>query len=133
MPAPENNLNAEKWTEDRVIALMSILCEKSTKTRQYTLFGAVEPDISLDQYEYLCVKYVNNPVVSQSLKSLKATIERNITEDALSGKVKETMSIFLLKCKFGLQDKQVIELDNKGSVNVNFNFPQPDIADQPDM
>jgi len=42
----------------------------------------------------------------------------------LNGKIKETASIFLLKAKYGYIDKQVNEVEHKGSININLNFPE---------
>jgi hypothetical protein len=116
------NKNAEKWTEENVIALMNKLHERAEQNHCYTLYDAVEPDITIFQYEHFCERFANNETVTQSLKRLKEQIKRNIISDAMQGKVKETMSIFVLKCNHDMQDKQQVEIEHKGSISVNFNL-----------
>jgi hypothetical protein len=120
------NKNAEKWTEENVITLMTELFERAKQNHCYTLFDAVEPDLTIFQYEHFCQRFANNETVTQSLKRLKEQVKRNIISDAMQGKVKETMSIFVLKCNHDMQDKQQIEVEHKGSISVNFNLQDQD-------
>lgn len=132
MPAPIDNKNAEKWTEANVIELMTELNKKAIQNRCYTLFTALEGKLSIDQYDYFVNKFASNDVVFRALKDLKETIKRNIIEDAMKGKVKETMSIFVLKCNHDMQDKQQVEIEHKGSISVNFNLQDQDNTDLTD-
>jgi hypothetical protein len=121
MPAPLNNTNAEKWTEEIVNELLDSLL---IYAQDCNFLGKVlcDNDISRQTWDYLQNKYEKNPVVMDKVRKVEQITETNLLNDALAGKVKETMSIFLLKCKYGYIDKQQIEVEHKGSISVNFNL-----------
>jgi len=119
----KDNKNAEKWTEENVISLFSELCDKAHKEECYLLIHVIETRITLSQYEYLIDKYKANKTVSELKKNILSICESNLTKAMLSGKIKETASIFLLKSKYGYIDKQVTEIEHKGSININLQLP----------
>ena len=119
----KGNKNAEKWPEQDVIALFTELCDKAHKEECYLLIHVLDTRITIDQYEYLKKKYKDNQTVSQLIKNVLSICEANLTKAMLSGKIKETASIFLLKAKYGYIDKQVIETEHKGSIQINLTMP----------
>jgi len=125
----KGNKNAEKWPESDVIALFTELCEKAKQDECYLLIHVLDTRITIDQYEYLKVKFKDNKTVSQLIKNVLSICEANLTKAMLSGKVKETASIFLLKSKYGYIDKQVTEIEHKGSININLQLPDTEPPD----
>jgi len=119
----KGNKNAEKWTEDNVIALLSDICDKSAKSDCYLQEIAYRGIMTKGQWDYIGDKYKDNKTVSGTIKSIKANCQINLTQAMLHGQVKETASIFLLKAIYGLVDKQVIETEHKGSININLQLP----------
>ena len=118
------NKNAEKWTEEQAINLYSDLCDKARANNNYLLINVLSGVITIDQHEYIKAKFKDSKTVSQLIKELTDICESNLTEAMLNGKVKETASIFLLKAKYGYIDKQQIEHEHKGSININLQFPE---------
>jgi len=117
------NKNAEIWDEQTTINLFSAIYDKAREGRCYLLIHAINDFITIDQYEYLRIKYKDNKTISQLIKNILQTCELNITQKMMEGEVKETASIFLLKAKYGYVDKQQIEIEHKGSININFSMP----------
>ena len=115
------NTNAEKWTEEIVNELLDSLL---IYAQGCNFLGKVlcDNDISRQTWDYLQDKYKDNQTVLDKVRKVEQITETNLLNDALAGKVKETMSIFLLKCKYGYIDKQQIEVEHKGSISVNFNL-----------
>ena len=130
-----DNKNAEKWTEGAVTAMLQKFVEKAEKGDKYLIINIITPDIDIDQYDYLKKKYADNPTVFRLFKKIEIQAEANLTRAALAGEVKETMSIFLLKAKYGYVDKQQVEIEHKGTINVHFDLQRDndeldnDIAD----
>ena len=119
----KGNKNAEKWQESDVIALFTELCEYAKVNECYLLIHALDTKITLSQYEYLRVKFKDNATVSELIKNILEICESNLTKAMLTGKIKETASIFLLKAKYGYIDKQVTEIEHKGSIHINLTMP----------
>lgn len=128
MAAPYGNANAEKWTPEIVVPLMEQINQEAIDNGHCLLIHAFNDRLTWDQYEYLLDKFKDNPVVFRVIKKLEKICEANLTSKMLKGEVKETASIFLLKCKYGYQDKQVIEHDVKGTININLQFD--DVTDE---
>jgi hypothetical protein len=119
----KGNKNAEKWPEQDVITLFSELCDKAHKEECYLLIHVLETRVTLSQYEYLKDKFKANKTVSELIKNILSICEANLTRAMLTGKIKETASIFLLKSKYGYIDKQVTEIEHKGSIQINLTMP----------
>jgi len=119
------NTNAEKWTEEIVNELLDSLL---IYAQSCNFLGKVlcDNDISRQTWDYLQNKYEKNSTVMDKVRKVEQITETNLLNDALAGKVKETMSIFLLKCKYGYVDKQQIEVEHKGNISVNFNLQDQD-------
>lgn len=121
-----DNKNAEKWTEQVVIQTFTEILNQAKTKPAYLLLHAIIDYITYDQWEYLIDKFKDNQTVFRLHKEILQTCENNITDGMINGTIKETASIFLLKCKYGYQDKQVVEVEHKGSIAVNFQFPEQD-------
>jgi len=119
----KGNKNAEKWPEQDVITLFSELCDKAHKEECCLLIHVLETRVTLSQYEYLKDKFKANKTVSELIKNILSICEANLTRAMLTGKIKETASIFLLKSKYGYIDKQVTEIEHKGSIQINLTMP----------
>ena len=119
----KDNKNAEKWTEDNVITLLSDVYARSEADDCYLQELAYRNILTKGQWDYIGDKYKDNKTVSGTIKSIKANCQINLTQAMLHGQVKETASIFLLKAIYGLVDKQVIETEHKGSININLQLP----------
>lgn len=120
------NKNAVKYSDSEVINTLLDICNKAKNENCYFIGQAIRDKLSKGQFDYLTSKYQGTETVSGTLKELYSICETNLVTAMLEGRVKETASIFLLKCKYGWIDKQQIEIEHKGSVNVNFNFPEDD-------
>lgn len=118
------NTNAEKWDRNNTIQLLDTLINRAITKPCYLLINALCEIVTIDQYEYLKTKWKEDEIISQLFKRLVTICESNITEGMLTGKVKETASIFLLKSKYGYIDKQTTEIEFKGTVNINLALPQ---------
>ena len=119
----KDNKNAEKWTEDNVIAILSDVCTKSEQPDCYLQELAYRGTITKSNWDYLQVKFKDSKTVLGILKSIKDNCRINLTQAMLHGQVKETASIFLLKAIYGLVDKQVTEIEHKGSIHINLTMP----------
>lgn len=119
----KGNKNAEKWTEESVIQLFTEILERA-KTGDCYLISHAIGDITIDQYDYLKTKFKDSETISRLIKRIEQTTENNLTTQMIQGKIKETASIFLLKSKYGYIDKQIIETEHKGSININLQFPE---------
>lgn len=129
MPAPEGNTNAEKWTDENVTSLLSDILREVEENETYYLGIALKAKgLSRQKWDYFQNKYKDSPVVMDTIKKIENATETNLITAALQGKVKETMAIFILKAKYGCIDKQVTEVEHKGSININLTMPD-EIAD----
>jgi hypothetical protein len=118
------NKNAEKYTESDVTTLLVDISNKARKENCYFILQAIKHNISKAQFDYFTVKYKDNKTVFGIIKAIQSICECNLVEAMLTGKVKETASIFLLKAKYGYIDKQVIETEQKGSINITLQMPE---------
>jgi hypothetical protein len=119
----KDNKNAEKWTEDKVIVTLSEVYAKSESEDCYLMEKAYKGLLTVSNWDYLQLKYKDNATVLGIIKSIKDNCKTNLTQAMLQGKVKETASIFLLKAIYGLVDKQVTEIEHKGSIHINLTMP----------
>lgn len=117
------NKNAVKYSDSVVINTLLDICNKAKNENCYFIGQAIRDKLSKGQFDYLTAKYQGTETVSGALKELYSICETNLVQAMLEGRVKETASIFLLKCKYGWIDKQQIEIGHKGSVSVNFSLP----------
>ena len=119
----KGNKNAEKWTEENVIAILSDVYAKSEADDCYLMEKAYKGLLTVSNWDYLQLKYKDNATVLGIIKGIKDNCKLNLTQAMLQGKVKETASIFLLKAIYGLVDKQVTEIEHKGSIQINLTMP----------
>ena len=117
------NDNAVKYTEDKVIALLTAVYEKSKQPDCYYILSAMDGILTWAQWDYFNASFADNKTVFGIIKSIAQNCEQHLLRDMLAGNIKETASIFLLKCKYGYQDKQVVEVEHKGNIAINFQFP----------
>jgi hypothetical protein len=119
------NKNAEKWTEENVSSLLSALLQ-NIEENELPYIGSALKIIGLHKitWTYFQTKFKDNETVLYLIKRIEETTETNLVEAALSGKVKETMAIFVLKSKYKWIDKQVIETEQKGSIRINLQMPE---------
>ncbi len=117
------NQNAVKYSDTFVINLLLDISNKSESDKCYFVLQAIKGKITKAQWDYFIEKYKNEPTVFGIIKDIQSTCECNLVEAMLTGKVKETASIFLLKAKYGYIDKQVIETEQKGTIHINLQFP----------
>jgi hypothetical protein len=121
----KDNKHAEKWTFEAVNELLNSMLDTAKNEKHYFIGSLlVHYDIATSTWDYLKDKFTGQErsVVLELIKKIESVTESNLMDGALTGKTKETASIFLLKCKYGYQDKQVIEHDHKGTIAINLNF-----------
>jgi len=119
-----NNKNAEKYSIKTVINYLSEIYKKVPEENCLFILQAIKGIITKAQWDYFVEKYKDDSTVFGIIKDIQSSCECNLVEAMLKGKVKETASIFLLKAKYGYIDKQVIETEKKGSININIQFPE---------
>lgn len=125
----KDNKNAEKWTEDNVTSLLSDILQDIEENETYYIGIALKSKgLSRQKWDYLQTKYKDNATILDTIKKIENATETNLITAALQGRVKETMAIFILKAKYGCIDKQVTEVEHKGSININLTMPD-EIAD----
>lgn len=118
------NKNAEKYTEADVTELLAKVLARSEAEDCYFILNAIKGVLTKSQWDYFAEKYKDDKTILGTIKTIQANCEQNLVNGMLTGKVKETGSIFLLKAKYGYIDKQQIEHEHKGSININLNFPE---------
>ena len=119
------NKNAEKWTEKNVTSLLSKLLLKVEEDNVPDIGSALKIfGLQKTNWNYFQAKFKDNETVISLIKRIEDTTETNLVEASLSGKVKETMAIFVLKSKYKWIDKQVIETEQKGSINITLQMPE---------
>lgn len=120
------NRNAVKYSDPEVINLLLDICDKAKSENCYFILQAIRDKVSRAQWDYFIEKYQDNQTVFGIIKNIQSVCECNLVEAMLSGKVKETASIFLLKAKYGYIDRQTIEIEHKGAINISFRLPEED-------
>jgi len=118
------NKNAEKYKPEEVTELLSKVLARSEETDCYFILNAIKGILTKSQWDWFNEKYKEDKSIIGTIKTIQANCEQNLVNGMLNGKVKETASIFLLKAKYGYIDKQVNEVEHKGSININLNFPE---------
>jgi len=118
------NKNAEKYKPEEVTELLSKVLARSEETDCYFILNAIKGTLTKSQWDWFNEKYKEDKSIIGTIKTIQANCEQNLVNGMLNGKVKETASIFLLKAKYGYIDKQVNEVEHKGSININLNFPE---------
>ena len=119
------NRNAEKWTEVKVTSLLSEILQNIENNDLPYIGSALKMSgLHKETWNYFQAKFSDNQTVLCLIKRIEEATETNLVEAALSGKVKETMAIFVLKSKYKWIDKQVIETEQKGSININLQMPE---------
>lgn len=73
----------------------------------YTMSGLAE---SLDIDRRTLINYSNNALFFSLIKKAKQKVERQLEENALTGKANATFTIFNLKNNYGWQDKTEMEI-----------------------
>ena len=123
MAAEIGNQYAQKYSEDSIAELLAPVLTRSMESDCYFILDAIKGHITKDQWDYFTDNYSDNSNVFRITKTIKANTEQNLVAAMLAGKVKETASIFLLKCKYGYVDKQQVDHNVNGSININLQFP----------
>lgn len=104
------NRNAVKYSDTEVIDLLLDICDKTKNENCYFILQAIRNKVSRAQWDYFIEKYQENQTVFGIIKNIQSICECNLVEAMLSGKVKETARIFLLKAKYGYIDRQTVEV-----------------------
>ena len=120
------NRNAVKYSDTDVINLLLDICDKARSENCYFILQAIRDKISKAQWDYFLEKYRDNQTVFGMIKNIQAVCECNLVEAMLTGKVKETASIFLLKAKYGYVDRQTVDIEHKGAIVINLQLPEED-------
>ncbi len=118
------NKNAEKYSKSTVNDYLSDVYSKVVAENCLFILQAIKGIITKSQWDYFAEKHKDNKTVFGKIKDIQGLCECNLVEAMLTGKVKETASIFLLKAKYGYVDKHVIETEQKGSITINLQFPE---------
>jgi len=118
------NKNAEKYKPEEVAELLGKVLTRSEEPDCYFILNAIKGTLTKSQWDYFADKYKDDKTILGTIKTIQANCEQNLVNGMLNGKIKETASIFLLKAKYGYIDKQVNEVEHKGSININLNFPE---------
>lgn len=104
---PFGNKNAEKWTEETVLAVLYECLEDCLSNDIYSLSTIISNrDLYPQWWSEMTEKFINNTTVSEAIKKVENAIESNIIANTMTGEAKSAaMAIFLLKNKFGYVDK----------------------------
>ncbi len=122
----EGNTNAEKTSYDKVISILTdIYNYVDTHDDCYLLIHALTgTDIwTIDQYEHYIDRFREDDAVRQLSKKIKQRCESRISQDMIKGKIKDVPAIFLLKAKYGYIDRQQVDHNVQGAINVNVTMP----------
>lgn len=103
------NTNALKYKteEDLQKGIDKYFQECDKKERPYTMSGLAE---SLDIDRRTLINYGNNDLFCSLIKKAKQKVERQLEENALTGKGNATFTIFNLKNNYGWQDRTEVEV-----------------------
>ena len=117
MAAPKGNKNAEKWTEKTVLKILDAMYGEAIGGGIYHINALIEAhNLYPEIWSVWTNKFKDNKIVFQAIKKVEGILEKTIVTDAIKGETNATMSIFLLKNKYGYKDKQ--EVENTGNMSV---------------
>lgn len=111
MAAPKGNKNAEVWNEKTVLAAVDRMYQHlQEKPNIYHINALLRSEkLTSQKWSEWTKKFAGNKIVLESLKKVEDALEERIVTDAIKGETNPTMSIFLLKNKYGFKDKQEID------------------------
>lgn len=103
------NTNALKYKTEKDLqkGIDKYFQECDKKERPYTMSGLAE---SLDIDRRTLINYGNNDLFFSLIKKAKQKVERQLEENALTGKGNATFTIFNLKNNYGWQDRTEVEV-----------------------
>lgn len=117
MPAPEGNKNAEKWTEETTLEMLSRIEKEAQKSDCLWLGSAL---VKVGLYKQIWSewerKFQDNDVVSESIKRIEQIFEDRIVTRGLKGESNPTMTIFTLKNNYDWKDKTEQDVNVKGKI-----------------
>jgi len=115
------NKEAEKWTQENVLEKLQEIDQLSKEDKNVVfLYEALElVDLYPDVWQYWKEKFKEDIDVFRAIKKIEQMLENRICKKGLTGEHNATMSIFLLKAKYGYSDKQEINLNvTKGADSI---------------
>ena len=103
------NTNALKYKTEKDLqkGIDKYFQECDKKEKPYTMSGLAE---SLDIDRRTLINYGNNDLFCSLIKKAKQKVERQLEENALTGKGNPTFTIFNLKNNYGWQDRTEVEV-----------------------
>jgi len=115
------NKYAEKWTEETVLNKLEEI-KKIIHNDDVNYIGTalVKVDLYRDVWSDWKHKFVDNELVSRTIKAIEHYFESKIYEKALSGQVNATVAIFGLKNNYNWKDKQETEITGKDGAPLGF-------------
>jgi hypothetical protein len=102
MPAPKNNTNARKWTEERVYQYLSEIRKVAADPKELFL-GQVLEKLGLYR-DILCYwqkKFANNEDLMYEMELVKDNFEVNLVTASLKGQIAAPFAIMCLKANYG--------------------------------
>ena len=112
MAAPENNINAQKWTYDKALDLFEKSLELS-KTPDFDFLGEIAKELNtyIDVYDYLIEKF---PDLKDYKKHIMRNCEANCFSNSKKGNINTAIGIVNLKSNHGWTDRVANDHTNKG-------------------
>jgi hypothetical protein len=108
----EGNKVAEKWTEKTALDFINRVHQYNIDNKDnYTLgLAIIECDQYTDIWAYITNKFKENIAVFRLIKKVEEYLESRIVNSTMSGEAKSAaMAIFVLKNKYGYEDKTKVE------------------------
>lgn len=113
MGAPENNKNAETWTEQTAEDFCDSVLKYVKQNKNCRSLS--EACCELGEYEEL-LSYFNTKFgfVFKSIKRAKELVKTRLVNQGLDGDANATMAIFILKNNHNMTDKQQTDITTNG-------------------
>lgn len=107
---PGRAKNPPKWTKEAAQELADAMESYFTRHPSALFLGEFKHQKFNHVYRELIADLSDKyPFFADAIKRIKAILEVRLAKGATTGKLKETFTIFNLKCNYGWVDKQVVE------------------------
>lgn len=111
-----NNLNAQKWTEEKAVELFENALEVSKK-QEFDFIGEVafELDVTIDVFNHLIKRFTH---LKEYKDAIKRNCERNCYTNGKKGNIVPSMAIMNLKSNHGWTDRIEQNNNHTGDINI---------------
>ncbi len=108
-----------KWTPEVLLPIMEMF-KKQVKDNGYYYIG-----VMLRENGYSCHQWKDwknkGGEIEKAMEDVEDLIETNLVEAVATGKIKETFGIFTLKSKHKWVDRQQVDHNVQGGLEININ------------